>query len=129
MSIPPRRRPRLWFAALFVAAAACSSSTDSKTAGAVAAAAGDNQTVSTGQLASTPLRVLVQDTNGSPAAGVTVTWSIVQGNGTLSSTTPTTDQNGYASANYTAGSTSATTTIEAKAGSNEVFFKLFVVST
>src|SRR5438067_5894189 len=77
---------------------------------------GDAQTIVAGAAASTPLSVKVVDASGAPMSGVTVTWTLASGSGTLSAATSTTDANGVATVTYTAGLTAGTATVTATAG-------------
>lgn len=63
--------------------------------------AGDAQAIPAGS-ASSPLRVRVLDQAGTPVEGVTVTWSLRDGGGSVSGASLT-DAQGIASATYTAG--------------------------
>lgn len=74
---------------------------------------GDNQTAAA--LAPLPdsLRVIVVDQFGFSTEGVTVTWGIASGGGSLSALTTTTDVNGISSVTYTAGPTAGHATITA----------------
>ena len=75
---------------------------------------GSNQTVAPNAPAPQPLTVTVQDQDRNPLENVTVEWSIKTGSGTLSSVTSTTDGDGRASVNYTAGASTGATTILAQ---------------
>lgn len=61
-----------------------------------------------------PLTVRVEDAAGAPLAGVEVQFAILDGTGTLSPSTVTTDGGGEAAAEYTGGSSAGTTTVEAR---------------
>lgn len=58
--------------------------------------AGDNQTATVGSAVPIPPAVLVQDANGNPKAGVTVTFSVGQGGGSVTGATPTSNSAGVA---------------------------------
>jgi uncharacterized protein (TIGR03437 family) len=64
--------------------------------------AGNGQVVREQFLSNAPLVVQAKDSAGRPAAGVTVSWAITQGTGTLNAPTLTTDANGLASTNFLA---------------------------
>ena len=66
--------------------------------------AGNGQVVREQFLSNAPLVVQAKDAAGRPAAGVTVSWAITQGTGTLNAPTLTTDANGLASTNFLATS-------------------------
>jgi uncharacterized protein (TIGR03437 family) len=65
---------------------------------------GNGQVVREQFLSNAPLVVQAKDAAGRPAAGVTVSWAITQGTGTLNAPTLTTDANGFASTNFLATS-------------------------
>jgi plastocyanin len=72
---------------------------------------GDAQTATVGQPLPNPVQVLVTD-NGSPAAGVTVTWSTTSG-GSLAPASATTATDGIASSEWTLGTTAGAQTASA----------------
>ncbi|HEY4303790.1 MAG TPA: hypothetical protein VGM82_04950 [Gemmatimonadaceae bacterium] len=110
--------------------AACGDTTAAHVASAVSAASGDNQTVSANAAASSPLVVSVLDQNGSTLSGVMVTWSIVTGTGSLSSTISTTNDSGQASVDFTAGADTGGVVVDAiVSGLDAVPFTLTVMST
>lgn len=88
-------------------------------------AGGSGQTAAAGSLLSDPLRVLVRDSGGNPAAGVTVSWSVVAGGGTTSPPASTTGPDGIASAGFTLGASEGEQRAQAEvsglAGSPVVF--------
>ena len=61
---------------------------------------GNGQIVLEQFLTTVPLVVQARDAAGTPAAGVSIAWSITQGAGTLVGQTNTTDANGQASTNF-----------------------------
>ena len=75
---------------------------------------GSNQTVAPNAPAAKPLTVTVKDQDGNVLENVTVQWSIKSGSGTLSATETTTDGDGQASVNYTAGASTGSTVILAE---------------
>jgi 5-hydroxyisourate hydrolase-like protein (transthyretin family) len=84
---------------------------------------GNNQTAAVGTALPQPLVVQVRDGQGNPQAGVSVGFSVIAGNGTLSSTTATTDANGRASTALTLGTTAGAVTVTAaSAGLGSVTF-------
>lgn len=72
-----------------------------------------------------PLRVRVTDADAQPVAGVTVTWSVVTGGGTVSPASSVTDSTGVAASSFTLGGQAGTQSAEASvtglAGSPVVF--------
>jgi hypothetical protein len=122
------RRPYLTTllgAAMLFGASACSDSASPHAPAAISVETGDNATV--GVNAATKLEVMISDAEGNPVAGVTIAWSILSGDGTLSTTTSVTEDDGCAAVMYTAGSASATAAVLATAGKLDVFLKVFVV--
>lgn len=75
---------------------------------------GSLQTVAPNAAASKPLVVTVRDQDRKPIENITVQWFIKSGNGTLSTAESTTDDDGQASVNYTAGSSTGDTEIIAE---------------
>ena len=79
----------------------------------VTVSSGDGQRIVVdGQLLG-PLRARVTDAQNQGVAGVTVSWEVTQGSGTLSAATSTTDASGEASIAFTAGSGEEEITIAA----------------
>ena len=74
---------------------------------------GDNQSGLTGETLATPFVVEVRDQYDDPMAGVTVTFALLAGGGSLSATSATTDANGQAASTLTLGSDPGTNTVEA----------------
>ena len=87
---------------------------------------GNNQNVAVNTIASTPLSVQALDNAATPLTGVTVSWSISSGGGTLSGPSSTTDVTGTAAVNYTAGPTAGTAVIKAVADGLTVTFNLTI---
>ena len=67
----------------------------------------------TGEVLADPFVLEVRDGNNTPLADVTVTFTVLTGGGTLSSTTGTTGANGQAESTLTLGSDPGTNTVEA----------------
>lgn len=63
---------------------------------------GNGQVVTEQFLTNAPLVVQAKDAAGRPVPGVSVTWAITQGTGTINPVSRTTDNNGQASANFLA---------------------------
>ena len=74
---------------------------------------GDNQAGLTGEPLTNPFVVEVRDENGNPLEGVTVTFAVSVGGGTLSAGAVTTDANGRAGSTLTLGADPGTVTVEA----------------
>jgi len=97
---------------------ACSDTTATpRIPSALAITSGNDQTVLVNAAAASPLVVTVLDQNGSPLSGVTVTWTISSGTGSLSTTSVVSDVNGLASVSFTAGTDPGTVGISAAVGS------------
>lgn len=79
----------------------------------IAVVSGDNQRIIVDAQLLAPLRVQVRDSQNRGVSGVTVDWDVTQGGGSLSSTTSTTDSDGEASVQFTAGSSAGESTISA----------------
>ena len=73
---------------------------------------GDNQAGLTGEPLTNPFVVEVRDENGNPLEGVTVTFAVSAGGGSLSDTSVDTDANGLAQSILTLGGDPGTNTIE-----------------
>ena len=74
---------------------------------------GENQEGLTGESLATPFTVQVRDQHGDPMEGVTVTFAVTAGDGSLSTTTATTDSDGQAKTILTLGTDPGTVTVEA----------------
>ncbi len=74
---------------------------------------GDNQTGLTGEPLADPFVVEVRDQHGDPMEGVTVTFTVTAGDGSLSTTTAITDANGQAATTLRLSTEAGTNTIEA----------------
>lgn len=74
---------------------------------------GDNQVALTGQQFPMPLVVALADDRGSPVPNQTVSFQVVSGSATLSSSTAMTDASGQARVNVTAGSSAGTVVVRA----------------
>lgn len=77
--------------------------------------AGDNQSGVSGTVLRSPFVVEVRDKNGSALEGISITFAVVAGDGTLSITDTTTDENGRAESSFTLGFDLGTNTIEVSA--------------
>ena len=81
---------------------------------------GDNQKGASFTPLSQPFVVEAQDANGSALAGVSVTFAVTAGGGTLSTTITRTDENGRAQSTLTLGPNLGTNTVEVSAAGIEV---------
>jgi hypothetical protein len=109
-------RATLGFALTAFVLAACNSAEAPPVVGGVSAVSGDNQYATVGTQAANPLVVLVIDDNGNPFGSSPVIWKVASGGGTLADTTSTSNQSGYASMTYTAGTNPGVATIVATVG-------------
>ena len=79
-----------------------------------------------------PLRVRVTDADARPVAGVSVTWSVTAGGGTVSPTSSATDSNGVAATTFTlggqAGAQAAEAAVAGLTGSPVVFSATAIVT-
>jgi hypothetical protein len=71
----------------------------------ISSVCGDGQSVSPGSPLAQPLSVRVSSAAGDPVADVTVSWSVLAGDGTVSPTSSSTNPDGVASAGFTLGPT------------------------
>ena len=76
---------------------------------------GNNQIAAVGTALANPFVVKVRDGNGTPLAGVTVTFVVRTGGGTLSTGTTTTDASGQADSTLRLGTEAGTNTVEVSA--------------
>ena len=74
---------------------------------------GDNQTGQTGITLPLPLVVEVRDVNGDPVEGVTITFAVTAGGGSVNPETAQTDASGRAWTRLTPGDTAGTNTVRA----------------
>lgn len=80
---------------------------------AVAVVSGNDQTGRTLQALSQPFVVRVTDADGAGVSGVTVSWSVVDGPGSVSPASVTTNSQGQASSTFTGGTTLGASTVRA----------------
>jgi alpha-tubulin suppressor-like RCC1 family protein/uncharacterized protein YjdB len=76
---------------------------------------GDTQSGAAGTALSNALVVKAMDANGNPVAGVSVTWQVTGGGGSISPTIATTDTAGLARGTWTLGTTAGANTATASA--------------
>jgi hypothetical protein len=120
---------------LALACAACGDSTEpppAPTPTTLMAFDGSSQQGPAATTLSQPLRVRVTDAEGQPVAGVTVTWSVGAGGGSVSPTSSETDADGLASTTFTlggqAGTQTAQATVAGLTGSPAVFTATAIVT-
>jgi hypothetical protein len=92
--------------------------TATATAGAAAQLAldsGNNQSATVGTALAMPLVVATKDTNGNPVSGITVTFAVAMGGGSVSATTVVTNGQGQAQTALTVGTTAGPNTVTASA--------------
>ncbi|HVH68130.1 MAG TPA: Ig-like domain-containing protein, partial [Gemmatimonadales bacterium] len=83
-------------------------------AGSIAANVGDNQTATVGTAVATPPAVIVKDANGNPVSGVSVTFAVASGGGSITGPTPVTNANGIAKVgSWTLGTVAGPNTLTA----------------
>lgn len=80
---------------------------------AIATVSGSGQSAKTQEAVSQPFVVAVTDADGAAVSNVTVTWSVVDGPGSISPTSSTTNAQGQASTTFTGGTTLGTSTVRA----------------
>ncbi len=78
---------------------------------------GNGQSGTVSQALSSPLVVKVTDANGIPVSGVTVTFAVTAGGGSLNATTVTTNGQGLAYCTLTLGAVAGPNTVSASSGS------------
>ncbi len=79
----------------------------------LAIVSGNNQTAALGALLAAPLVVRVNATDGQPLQGITVTFAVTAGGGSVSSLSGTTDGSGLVSVSWTTGTSLAAQTVTA----------------
>jgi len=111
---------RRWFVGMAALGLACGGDSSGPGAASVTGVAGDNQAGSRGAALPVPLSFTALGSDGLPAQGVNVTWSVTPtGAASFAPPTTTTDANGVASANVTI-STTAPSAITMQASLNGV---------
>ena len=89
---------------------------------------GDNQSGVSGAILANPFVIEVRDENGSALEGISVTFTVTAGNGTLSVTRTTTDKNGAAQSILTLGPNIGTQTVSVSAAGIEVSVTFYAIS-
>jgi hypothetical protein len=112
-------------------AAACSDSTSPSGArpAAIAAVSGSGQTGAVGTMLASPIVFEVTNTSNAPVSGVTVTFTVTSGSGTLTPATAVTDANGTASTQLTLGSTAGAVEVTATAQSGTLIARAAATAT
>ncbi len=91
-------------------------------AASIAVNAGDAQTAAAGTAVATPPSVIVKDANGNAVSGLSVTFTVASGGGSVTSATATTDASGIATVGWTLGATPGPNTLTATINSLSVTF-------
>ena len=76
----------------------------------------NGQTATVGQATPNTVSVIVQAQTGDPVAGATVTWTVVDGGGSVTNQTSTSDANGLATIGWTMGTVVGVNTLHATLG-------------
>ena len=92
----------------------------------LSATSGDGQTATVNTAFPQALSVKLLDDRNSPVSNAAVTWAVVSGSATLSSSTTNTDANGIATVNVTAGAVAGAATIRASFANLAASFNLTV---
>ncbi|HVJ65338.1 MAG TPA: LamG-like jellyroll fold domain-containing protein [Bdellovibrionota bacterium] len=82
-------------------------------ASSIAVSSGDSQSATAGAALTNPLIAVVKDANNNVKSGVTVSWAVTAGGGSLSSCTTTTSASGLVQCSLTTGTTAGTNTVTA----------------
>jgi hypothetical protein len=97
----------------------------------LAIVSGDAQSGTPGQTLPIPLAVVLTTADGAPVAGETVSWTVMNGTGSLSATSVVTDAAGRASVNWTLGNETGTQLVRAsvswRVGPGDIGFASFGV--
>lgn len=108
----------LWYLVAVLAVSACGGDTNVQqpvVPSTIEPVQGADQSGLVGSALPTPLSVKVSDGSGNPAPGVTVTWSVLSGGGTVSPTSSASDANGVSSTQYTLGPSEGEEQVQAAA--------------
>lgn len=111
-----------------VFAMACRDSTGPDPAILTPVTASNNQRGIAGFALSIPLSVRVTSSSGAPLIGVTVTWTVTSGGGTVSPATSVTNDNGVAETRWTLGTTEGVQTVQATANGTSTTFSATATS-
>ena len=115
------RSGRLWTAlapvfAATILAACTEDSTSGPTLASLVLVSGSNQFGPIGSTLPQPLVIRVEDQGGQPIAGVTVTWQVTAGGGSVNPSQSVTDASGEASTSWRLGSSLGVNTVSASLG-------------
>ncbi len=118
MRVPQLSIPSQVVLALVLASAACDThvggiASIASSTEALSILDGQGQTGVINTPLATPLTIKAMDATGTPVAGITVTWAVTSGSGSVSPTTVTTTADGIASASYTAGAVTGSVVVTA----------------
>lgn len=94
-------------------AAACGDGTSPEVQTSISASSGNNQTAVAGAVLADPAVVRVTQ-DGAAASGITVTWAVTAGGGSVAPATSTTDASGNASTVWTIGAVEGANVLEAR---------------
>ena len=94
----------------------------------VTVVSGNAQTVAPGGTTANPLVIRVVNNTAASIPGVTVTWEVVSGGGSVSQQSTMTDGGGVTSVNYTAGVATGVAQIRATAQRLFVIFNVTIVA-
>lgn len=86
----------------------------------IAVSSGNSQSAVAGSAVSSPLVVLVSDSNGNPLSGVTVNWAATSGGGSVSSSTSSTNSSGLAQITFTTGTSAGGNVVTASVPSQSL---------
>jgi plastocyanin len=111
--VPSFRWYAVFASALFVACGGGSDGGGGPSVGSVAVNAGDDQVAAAGAVLPESLSVIVRDDAGAPLPGVTVTWAVTAGGGTVSPLTYVSDAGGISRTRRTLGPNAGTQTARA----------------
>lgn len=94
----------------------------------VTVVSGNAQTVAPSATTANPLVIRVIDNTAASIPGVTVTWEVITGGGSVSQQSTTTDGGGLTSVNYTAGVATGTAQVRATVQRLTVIFYVSIVA-
>lgn len=97
---------------------ACGESSGPAAGATLAMLDGDAQSGAPGEALGAPLRIVARDADGRSAAGVPVSWQVVEGGGSVTASS-TTDANGVAAATFTLGASGPQRVLATTDGAND----------
>ncbi len=129
--ITAARRRTILYMLVAAVAAACSDSTSpsSPTPSAIAAVSGSGQSGAVGSALASPIVFEVTTVREAPVSGVTVSFTVTSGSGTISPAIAITDANGTASTQLTLGSTAGSVEVTATAVGGTLVAKATATAT